>query len=84
MISRRNFLKTTTLGAGIAGAMALGTTNVARADSGLSKEQAGYQETPHGAQRCELCRKFKPPAACDLVSGPVNPNGWCHFFSVTG
>jgi hypothetical protein len=83
MISRRNFLERTTLGAAGAG-VALCVTGVARAQPELSKNLAGYQDQPKGSQHCELCTKFKPPGECSLVTGPVNPQGWCHFFSVTG
>jgi hypothetical protein len=84
MLSRRNFLRTTSrIGAGAAGVALLGSVS-AQAAPVINKDQAGYQEQPKGSQRCGLCKKFQPPDACTFVSGAVNPNGWCHFFTVTG
>jgi hypothetical protein len=82
MLSRRSVLKHTALGVTGAGALLAGVP--ARAQASLAKDIAGYQESPKGPQRCELCKKFQPPSACNLVTGAVSPTGWCHFFSVTG
>src|SRR5258708_38795335 len=83
MLSRRGFFEKATLG--VAGASAaLCAPGVVQAQPELSKDIAGYQGQPKGSQRCELCKKFKPPGACTLVTGSVNPQGWCRFFSVTG
>jgi hypothetical protein len=51
-----------------------------------TKQQLGYQATPHGTQRCANCIVFHPgktPASmgtCDLVQGAISPNGWCRVF----
>lgn len=51
-----------------------------------SKEQLGYQSSPHGTQRCANCVVFHPgktatsPGTCDLVQGSISPNGWCRVF----
>jgi hypothetical protein len=87
MLTRRNFLRNTTRDATAIG-VALSSVGLwspgAHADAAITKDQAGYRDSPNGSQQCALCKKFKPPGACSLVSGPVNPQGWCHFFSVTG
>jgi hypothetical protein len=59
--------------------------NALAADKG-TKQQLGYQSTPHGTQRCANCMVFHPgktPTAmgtCDLVQGAISPNGWCRVF----
>lgn len=82
MLSRRSILTRAALGAAGAGSFLAGVPACAQAS--LAKDVAGYQDSPKGPQRCELCKKFQAPSACSLVTGAVSPTGWCHFFSVTG
>ncbi|MEO8812203.1 MAG: hypothetical protein ABI376_04735 [Caulobacteraceae bacterium] len=47
----------------------------------LAPGDIGYQTRPKGAQRCDLCVNWRPPAACKLVAGPISPTGWCGLFA---
>ena len=50
------------------------------AASQLRKEDVRYQDQPKGSQRCVGCKNFVGPSGCRVVSGSVNPNGWCLLF----
>ncbi len=52
----------------------------AAATSKLPPGEIGYQASPKGAARCELCANWQAPNACKLVSGQISPNGWCGLF----
>jgi hypothetical protein len=47
----------------------------------ISQKSAKYRPQPHGIQRCEICVQFRPPNSCQLVSGEINPKGWCQYFA---
>ena len=47
----------------------------------VSKQQAGYQDSAKGDNRCDKCEQFQPPASCKLVEGAVSPSGYCNFFA---
>ena len=34
-----------------------------------------------GSDRCDNCRHFEPPDACELVRGKIEAKGWCKLFS---
>jgi hypothetical protein len=51
------------------------------ATSKLSPRDIGYQDTPKGRQRCDLCVNWQPPNACKMVAGSINPSGWCGLFA---
>jgi len=60
----------------------------AQADDGmLSKAAVHDQDKPHGNQQCSSCAYFIPGASatatgsCRLVSGTIDPNGWCERYS---
>ena len=53
----------------------------AAAEEKLKKNDAKYQPSPKGQQRCEICLQFQPPASCKLVTGAVSPKGWCQYFA---
>lgn len=60
----------------------------AQADDGmLSKASVHYQDMPHNGQHCSDCAYFIPgqsataSGSCRLVSGTINPTGWCQRFS---
>jgi hypothetical protein len=61
-------------------------STAARAGTG-SKEDFHYQDHPNEEKRCANCVQFIPPAAgqqlgaCQIVAGPINPNGWCMAFT---
>lgn len=68
---------------GAAGALVAGSVPAARASdssSQLRKEDVRYQDQPKGNQRCSGCRNFVGPNACRVVTGSVNPNGWCLLY----
>lgn len=47
----------------------------------MPKDTAHYQDKPKGDQKCAECRFFKAPGSCQLVQGPISPDGWCSFFN---
>jgi hypothetical protein len=47
----------------------------------VSKESVAYQDQPDGTMRCQLCAHFTPPGACQLVQGPISPQGYCRLFA---
>jgi hypothetical protein len=81
-LSRRSLLRNVALTAG--GAAMLGTTvsgnGVAEAQTKVAQTIVGYQETPHGAQRCDNCAQFQPPSSCKTVAGTISPAGWCKVY----
>jgi hypothetical protein len=68
----------------LAGALAVGATTIARADS---RTELKYQASPKNGQKCSGCSLFtagKTPTAngtCKVITGPISPNGWCTAFS---
>jgi hypothetical protein len=52
----------------------------AKAQQKISQNDAKYQSTPKGQQRCDGCINFQPPNACNFVEGEINPSGWCQLF----
>lgn len=50
----------------------------------MSKVAVAYQDTPHGSQRCDTCRLFKPPKSCQVVEGSISPGGWCRLWVTKG
>lgn len=50
------------------------------ANNKLSQSAVGYQNAPHGAERCETCAPFLPPDQCRTVAGPVGRHGWCRLY----
>lgn len=75
-ISRRTVL---TVGAGAAGVVA-GVAAIAGAMPAQAKapqKLVKYQDMPKEDQRCDNCVLFEPPSSCEIVEGPISPNGWC-------
>jgi hypothetical protein len=82
---RRALLHRTVLFLAAAGASAVVP---ARADDGmLSKAAVHYQDKPHDGKHCSECAYFIPgkdasaQGSCRLVSGAIDPNGWCERYS---
>lgn len=46
----------------------------------LPPQAIGYQTTPKGAARCDNCVQWQSPDACKVVSGTINPAGWCTLY----
>ena len=79
-LSRRSLLRDGVFAAGGA-AVLLGMTTVAnRAEAKPAQKLVGYQDTPKGAQRCDNCSQFQPPASCKVVEGDISPAGWCKVY----
>jgi hypothetical protein len=81
-LSRRAMLRKLALSAGgaaVLGAAASGSREAA-AQTKATQKAVGYQETPHGAQRCDNCLQFQPPSSCKTVEGTINPGGWCKIY----
>ncbi|MGO9390425.1 high-potential iron-sulfur protein [Rhodoblastus sp.] len=49
----------------------------------MSKQQAGYQDSPKGIQMCATCSLFDEPKACKVVEGEISPDGWCKAYAMT-
>ncbi len=49
----------------------------ARAQDKIDQKQVQYQTTPKDGNKCSMCVNFAPPNACKIVSGTIDPNGWC-------
>jgi high potential iron-sulfur protein len=80
--SRRAILQRFALTAGGAAMLAtsVGGVRDAKALSKASQKVVAYQDTPKGAQQCDNCRQFNPPASCKVVDGVVSPTGWCKVY----
>ena len=81
-LSRRTLLKGTTAAAG-AGLLIASAPQTATA-SKLSQQVVAYQTHPAGDKRCDRCTHFQPPSACQIVQGPVEPDGYCKFYTPRG
>lgn len=46
----------------------------------LPPQAIGYQPTPKGAARCDNCVQWQSPDSCKVVSGTINPAGWCTLY----
>jgi hypothetical protein len=67
---------------GVAGAAVadLAPRRAAAAPAKLPPNEIGYQPSPKGAAKCELCVNWQAPNACKLVAGQISPTGWCGLF----
>jgi len=78
-VSRRDFLFVAAAGSGaMIGAGVISTP--ARASNKVPQKAVSYQPTPKGAQRCDNCLFWQPPASCKLVQDPIAPSGWCTLY----
>lgn len=50
------------------------------AEGKLSKGDVAYQDHPKGKERCDNCRVWVPPDACNSVQGRIAPEGWCNIW----
>lgn len=80
--TRRQILGRAAVAAGLAGAAGAGLSagRAAAAMPKLRKMDIGYQSTPKGNARCELCANWQAPNACKVVVGQISPSGWCSLF----
>jgi hypothetical protein len=49
----------------------------ARAQDKIEPKMVQYQTTPKDGAKCSTCVNWEPPNACKIVSGTIDPNGWC-------
>ncbi len=79
-LSRRRFIA----GAGIAavGGTVAGCAHTAKMPGMVPKMEAQYQDHPHGLARCGICKHFGSPDVCEVVAGPVSPDGYCKFYAL--
>jgi hypothetical protein len=54
----------------------------ADASAKLSQEQAQYQDSPKGDEKCSNCLHFIAESnTCKVVAGEVSPEGWCTLWA---
>lgn len=46
----------------------------------LAKSEVQYENPATGMDHCKECRYFHD-RKCEIVAGPINPNGWCTLYS---
>jgi hypothetical protein len=52
------------------------------AEAKLSQEQAQYQDSPKGEEKCSNCQHFIAESnTCQVVAGDVSPEGWCTLWT---
>lgn len=84
--SRRSFLKTASLVAGIAAVPVSLMSREAFADK-VSPASMQYQDHPNNGAQCSGCSSFIPGKSakakgkCKIVAGSINPDGWCLAYS---
>jgi hypothetical protein len=81
--NRRTFIGRVTLAIGLATFVGGGIAPrpAAAAPAKLPPGEIGYQPSPKGKARCELCVNWQAPNACKLVAGAISPTGWCGLFA---
>ncbi len=77
--SRRQFLTNLALLAG--GVTALAAVAAPQtASAKVAPADVGYQPFSKGALKCTTCTQWQGPDACKVVSGKIDPNGWCSIY----
>lgn len=76
-LSRRSLLQAVAGAAAILGAAA----GPAAAQMKVSKASVAYQDEPDGNRSCGACAHFAPPGTCQIVQGPISPQGYCRLFT---
>jgi hypothetical protein len=82
--SRRGFLKATARTAGaaaMAGAVGSCATGPPPPRGTTPKAEAQYRDKASGISHCGWCKHFYSPDICEVVAGPVSPQGWCRFYA---
>lgn len=49
----------------------------AKAQDKIAPAMVQYQKTPKDGNKCDMCVNWEAPAACKIVSGTIDPSGWC-------
>jgi hypothetical protein len=74
--SRRALLQAAAGAAALLGA----TAGPAAAQLKVSRQSVAYQDRPDGGKSCRLCAHFIAPGSCQIVQGPISPQGYCRLF----
>ena len=69
--TRRQLLQTGLAAAGTVIAIS------AKAQDKIAPAMVQYQKTPKDGNRCDMCVNWEAPNACKIVSGTIDPAGWC-------
>ena len=74
--TRRGIVRT---GLGLVAGTAIAVTarRATAQDQKIDQKLVQYQETPKDGAECDKCVNFVAPNACKIVSGNINPKGWC-------
>lgn len=85
VFARRRFIQKSLVMIGFT-ALSAGHASMAKAAKRMSKSAANYAVHPQGKPDCDDCVHFiAPPSGkhygqCELVTGEINPHGWCRYF----
>ena len=83
-VSRRMLLRKAAVLVGGGALIAVAAVSGANAATTVAKKAqaaVGYQPTPKGAARCNVCDQFIQPTSCKTVTGAISPTGWCNLYS---
>ena len=80
-VSRRRFLAGSAGIAAIGGGIS-GCAHGPKMPGMTPKAEANYQDHPNGLAHCSICKHFASPNVCEVVAGPVSPDGWCRFYAL--
>jgi High potential iron-sulfur protein len=83
--SKRNFLRLALAGLAcwpVSPRRSMAQQSLAQGGGKMSKQQAAYQDSPHGIQACATCSLFDEPHGCKVVEGDVSPDGWCKVYAM--
>ena len=69
------------IGWGALGLLATAWPRRAGAQQKIAPNLVQYQQKPKGNQECDQCLHFVAPDQCKVVSGKINPKGWCALFA---
>jgi hypothetical protein len=75
--TRRQMLRASL--AAVGGVVAV--TAAASAQEKIDPKMVQYQTTPKDGNKCSTCVNFEAPSTCKIVSGTIDPNGWCIAFA---
>jgi hypothetical protein len=81
VISRRGLLAAGT-GVVVGGGLLSGCAHAPKMSGNVPKEQARYQDHPNGLEHCSICKHYGSNGLCEVVAGPVSPDGWCRFYAL--
>lgn len=69
------------IGWGALGLLVTAWPRRAEAQQKIAPNLVQYQQKPKGNQECDQCLHFVAPNQCKVVSGAINPKGWCALFA---